>query len=98
MAKRTTLLLILVATAGFLDAQQPPAPALVPAPDRRADEGIGPFPTLTIRNVIVIDGTGAPPFGPANVVVERNRITRITNAVPQACPRRRRRRSRRTER
>jgi len=53
---------------------------LVPAPDRRPGEGAGPFPTLTIRNVMVIDGTGAPPFGPANVIVENNRIARIVNA------------------
>jgi imidazolonepropionase-like amidohydrolase len=60
-----------------LDARQG---GLVPAPDRRAGEGAGPFPTLTIRNVMVIDGTGAPPFGPMNVVVEQNRIARITSA------------------
>ena len=53
---------------------------LIPAPDRRPGEGAGPFPTLTIRNVMVIDGTGAPPFGPANVIVENNRIARIVNA------------------
>ena len=61
---------------------------LVPAPDRRADEGAGPFPTLTIRNVIVIDGTGAPPAGPMNVVVENNRIARISSAgTPGVAPR-----------
>ena len=81
MAKRTMLLLLVLASAGFVvHAAQPAAPALVPAPDRRSDEGTGPFSTLTIRNVMIIDGTGAPPFGPANVVVERNRIARITNA------------------
>ena len=88
MAKRTTLLMIcLLAAATFvIDAQQPATPSIVPAPDRRPDEGIGPFPTLTIRNVMVIDGTGAPPFGPANVVVERNRIARITNAGTPGVP------------
>ena len=34
---------------------------LVPPPDRRSGEGRGPFPRLTITNVIVIDGTGVPP-------------------------------------
>src|SRR5262245_29697878 len=82
MAKRTSVLLVfLVATAALVvNAQQAAAPSLVPAPDRRPNEGRGPFPTLTIRNVMIIDGTGAPPYGPANVVVERNRIVRITNA------------------
>jgi hypothetical protein len=64
-------------TEPLLIAQQD---RLVPAPDRRAGEGRGPFPSLTITNVIVIDGTGAPPAGPMNVVIERNRIARITSA------------------
>ena len=59
---------------------------LVPAPDRRSGEGQGPFPTLTIRNVIVIDGTGAPPAGPMNVVIEQNRIARITSAGTPGVP------------
>ena len=37
---------------------------LTPAPNRRADEGRGPFKTLVIRGVMLIDGTGAPPTGP----------------------------------
>jgi hypothetical protein len=40
----------------ILQAQQD---KLVPAPDRRPGEGAGPYPTLTIRNVMLIDGTGA---------------------------------------
>ena len=66
-----------------LDARQG---TLIPAPDRRPGEGVGPFPTLTIRNVTVIDGTGAPPFGPANVIVENNRIARIVNAGTPGVP------------
>ena len=34
----------------------------------------------------VIDGTGAPPFGPANVIVENNRIARIVNAGTPGVP------------
>jgi hypothetical protein len=37
-------------------------------------EGEGPFERLIIRNATVIDGTGAPPRGPVDVVVEGNRI------------------------
>jgi cytosine/adenosine deaminase-related metal-dependent hydrolase len=59
---------------------------LVPAPDRRSGEGAGPFPTLTIRNVMVIDGTGAPPAGPMNVVIEGNRIARIMSAGTPGVP------------
>jgi hypothetical protein len=69
----------------MLQAQQD---KLVPAPDRRAGEGAGPFPTWTIRNVMVIDGTGAPPAGPMNVVIEGNRIARITSAGTPGLPRR----------
>ncbi len=76
------VVLALVFAGLALDAQQ----GLVPAPDRRAGEGRGPFPTLTIQNVMVIDGTGAPPFGPMNVVVENNRIARITSAGTPGTP------------
>ena len=48
-----------------------------PAPDRRADEGRGPFTQLIIRGVTVIKGDGAPPIGPVDVVVEGNRIARV---------------------
>ncbi len=47
------------------------------APDRRADEGEGPFERLIIRGVYVINGTGAPPFGPADIVIEGNQIAEI---------------------
>ena len=67
----------------LLNAQQD---KLVPAPDRRPGEGAGPFPTLTIRNVMLIDGTGAPPAGPMNVVIEGNRIARITSAGTPGVP------------
>ncbi|MDQ3017974.1 MAG: amidohydrolase, partial [Bacteroidota bacterium] len=46
-----------------------------PAPDR--SEGEGPFNQLIIRGVTLIDGTGAPPFGPVDIVIEGNKITRI---------------------
>src|SRR5207249_165350 len=48
-----------------------------PSPNRRAGEGEGPFDRLVIRGVTVIDGTGAQPRGPMDVVVEKNRIARV---------------------
>ncbi|WP_439475009.1 amidohydrolase family protein [Algoriphagus formosus] len=48
---------------------------IMPAPDR--EEGDGPYDRLIIRGVTLIDGTGAPPVGPVDIVVEKNRITRI---------------------
>ncbi|MCG8436211.1 MAG: amidohydrolase family protein [Gammaproteobacteria bacterium] len=45
------------------------------APDR--GEGSGPFARLILRGATLIDGTGAPPRGPADIVIERNRIREI---------------------
>ncbi len=45
------------------------------APTRR--EGDGPFGKLIIRGVTLINSTGAPPVGPMDIVVEKNRITQI---------------------
>ena len=46
---------------------------------RRSDEGQGPFDRLVIRGVTVIDGTGAPPRGPMDVVIENDRISEISS-------------------
>jgi dihydroorotase-like cyclic amidohydrolase len=45
------------------------------APDRK--EGEGPFTQLIIRGATLINGTGAPPYGPADIVIEGNRIRHI---------------------
>jgi len=58
----------------------------LPAPARRAGEGLGPFRSLLIRGVMIIDGTGAPPYGPMNVLVENNRIARISSAGTPGLP------------
>jgi len=70
MLKKIIVLgLALVATATWSLAQIMPSPA-------RA-EGDGPYEKLIIRGVTLIDGTGAPPLGPVDIVVEKNRITQI---------------------
>ena len=48
-----------------------------PAPDRAPGEGLGPYRRLVIRGAIMIDGTGAPPAGPVDIVIEQDRIARI---------------------
>lgn len=53
-------------------AGQPPVQAAT-----SRDRGTGPFRRLTLKGATVIDGTGAPPIGPADVTVENGRITRI---------------------
>jgi imidazolonepropionase-like amidohydrolase len=61
---------------------------IVPASARRPGEGQGPFASMVITNVMIIDGTGAPPYGPMNVWVENNRIARIQGAGTPGVPRR----------
>src|SRR5918995_959649 len=60
--------------------------SLVPGPARRADEGRGPFKTLVIRGAILIDGTGAPPVGPVDIVVANNRIQSVRGAGTPGLP------------
>ncbi|MEM6380038.1 MAG: amidohydrolase, partial [Bacteroidota bacterium] len=48
------------------------------APDRRADEGEGPFNQLIIRGITLINGNSAPPRGPIDIVVENNIIKQIS--------------------
>lgn len=45
------------------------------APERK--EGMGPYTQLIIRGVTLINGTGAPPMGPVDIVIEQNRILQI---------------------
>lgn len=48
------------------------------APDRST--GAGPYERLLLREVIVINGEGAPPVGPMDVLIEGNRIAKIASA------------------
>jgi hypothetical protein len=48
-----------------------------PSPDR--DRGEGPFPRLILRSVTLVNGEGAPPLGPVDIVIEGNRIASIHN-------------------
>jgi imidazolonepropionase-like amidohydrolase len=43
----------------------------------RGNQGEGPFDRMVIRGVTVIDGTGAQPRGPMDIVVQQNRITEV---------------------
>ncbi len=77
----------------FVAPAAPSAPAqeraertVAPAPDRRPDEGEGPFDRLIIRGATVIDGTGAPPRGPMDIVIERNRIVDVQSVGSPGAP------------
>ena len=54
------------------------------APDR--SEGDGPYDSLILRGGTLIDGTGAPPIGPVDIVIEKNRITRIARVGSPGLP------------
>ncbi len=58
---------------------------MIPAPDR-GDQGEGPFERLIIRGAIVIDGAGAPPQGPMDLVVEGNRIAEVRGVGTPGSP------------
>lgn len=66
----------LVLMAAPADAQQR-GRGPFPAPARGADEGQGPYERLILRGGIVIDGSGAPPRGPMDIVIEGNKITAV---------------------
>ena len=70
-ASRVLTTLLVTSLAASLMAQ------VAPAPDRRSDEGEGPYDRLILRGAIVIDGSGAPPRGPTNVIISGNRIASI---------------------
>jgi len=71
-----------------------PAPAVqsalidgtLAAPPRRANEGLGPYSTLIIHGVTVIDGTGAPPYGPVDIYIAGNKIQSIRSAGTPGLP------------
>lgn len=73
--QRTISLLVLLLLTVVVSAQAPRR--VEPAPARGSGEGEGPFARLIIRGATVIDGTGAPPMGPVDIVIEQNRIREI---------------------
>lgn len=58
----------------------------LPAPARRANEGLGPYQSLVIHGVTVIDGAGGPPYGPVDIVIAGNRIQAIRSAGTPGLP------------
>lgn len=71
--RATWTALALATIAGELAAQD----GMEPTTRRRQGEGEGPFERLIIRGATVIDGTGAPPRGPVDIVIEGNRIVDV---------------------
>lgn len=48
-------------------------------PSPQVREGEGPWPQLIIRGATLINGTGAPPTGPVDIVIKQNKIVNIVN-------------------
>ena len=74
---------ILLATLAAISA----APLLAQQMDRVPDraEGEGPYETLIVSGATMVEGSGAPPMGPVDIVVEGNRIAAIyPGAAPDA--------------
>jgi imidazolonepropionase-like amidohydrolase len=94
MKKLPMLTLGLAALCATLAAQTPQTPLgplperdpLNPASARRSGEGLGPFKTLVIRGAVLVDGSGAPPVGPVDIVIETNRIQSIRSAGTPGLP------------
>ncbi len=59
-------------------------PRVEPATSR--DRGVGPFARMVLRGATVIDGTGAPPWGPVDIVVEGGRIAAIERVGTPGMP------------
>ena len=67
-------ILLTAGSAPALGAQDGGRPETTP---RGADEGDGPYDRLILRGVTLIDGTGAPPQGPVDIVIEGDRIVSV---------------------
>ena len=55
------------------------AQQMLPTARRGAGDGDGPHDRTVIRGATIIDGTGAPPRGPVDIVISQDRITEITS-------------------
>jgi hypothetical protein len=71
MKKLLPVIFILI---GYLVAAQSPV-ANAPI----VKEGEGPFPQMIIRGATLINGTGAPPKGPVDIVIKQNKIVAIVD-------------------
>src|SRR5688572_3838580 len=84
--KRSRLHRIITVIFSTLIVALPVAAQVPQAPDRRTGDGEGPFERLIIRGVTLIDGTGAPPQGPVDIVIEGNRIREIRGVGTPGLP------------
>jgi len=80
---KKNMLRFVITSALLLSLSSNAGPILAQSSSASEPEQSGPYSLLLIRNVTVIDGSGAPAFGPADVFVKGNRIVRVapTDAI-----------------
>jgi hypothetical protein len=81
----TALAGLLALTPGTVLARDE-GPRMERVPDRAPGEGAGPFAKLVIRGAMLVDGSGAPPRGPVDIVIEGNRIVSVDPAGVPGTP------------
>ena len=69
--KRLLFTILLISSIFYVNAQ------VQKSPNRKPGEGDGPHSQLIIRGVTLINGNGAPPAGPMDIVVEGNKIVQV---------------------
>lgn len=68
------------------EAEDEAPETIEPAPPRPQGEGAGPYRRLILRGATLINGTGAPPRGPVDIVIEGNRIVDIKSVGNPGLP------------
>ncbi len=68
---------IIILLSSFIATGAAAQSGLEPVPARQSGEGGGPYGSLVIKGATMIDGTGAPPEGPVDIVVANNRIVSV---------------------
>ena len=66
----------------FFVTQALAAPPKAPPRER----GDGPYERLILRGVTLVNGEGAPPYGPVDIVIEDDRITEIVSVGNPGMP------------
>lgn len=77
-----TIALAMVAMAFTVAAYAVQAPPKAPERDR----GEGPYERLILRGGTLVNGEGAPPFGPVDIVIENDRIVDIVSVGNPGVP------------
>jgi Amidohydrolase family len=79
LSRSVPLLLTLAVLAALPASLAEELKSIQPAPARA--EGEGPWSRLILRGATLIDGTGAPPIGPVDIVIEGNRIVDVRSVA-----------------